>query len=136
MITLLIIREHLFYNSNEVIYVKHGFAGMNKCRDRGIQKWAPFQSIPGYSKMVHDAVHNFEDKELTFDDDYHVSLDYMLSEVSNEGKKAAIKYHDGKRYRLVTGSISSFGNGKIGIDTDEGNFIELDISKIANLEPL
>jgi hypothetical protein len=136
MITLLIFREHLFYNSNEVITVKHEFAGMDKCRDRGIGKWQPFQSIPGYSKMVRDAVNNFDDEELSFDDEYYISLDYALSSCNENGKKAAIKYHDGKKYRLITGTISEFGNGKIGLDTEDGQFVEIEIGKVVKIEPL
>jgi hypothetical protein len=116
--------------------MKHGFAGMDKCRDRGIVKWQPFNPVPGFGKKLYDSIHNNEETELTFDDDYRVSLDYMLSEVGNEGKRAAIKYHDGKRYKLVTGTISTFGEGKIGLDTDDGNFLELSFEKVVTIEPL
>lgn len=99
-------------------------------------KWAPFQSIPGYSKMVHDAVHNFDDEELTYDDEYRISLDYALSSCNESSKKAAVKYHDGKRYRLITGYISSFDNGVLEIASEEGIYVEIEASKISNIEPL
>jgi hypothetical protein len=136
MITLLNIGEQLFYNSNEVITVKHEFAGMSKCRDRGIVKWQSFNPVPGFGKKLHDSIHNTTEEELTYDDEYRISLDYALSSCNENDKRAAIKYHDGKRYKLVTGTISTFGEGKIGLDTDDGTFVELSFEKVVRIEPL
>jgi hypothetical protein len=136
MITLLIIRELMFYNSDEVITVKHEFAGMDKCKDRGIIKFAPFNPVPGFSKKLYDSIHDTNEEVFTYDDEYRISLDYALSSCNENGKKATIKYHDGKKYRLITGTISEFGNGAIGIDTDDGQFIEIEIEKVSKIEPL
>lgn len=113
--------------------LKYKFAGMDKCRDRGLQKWAGF-FMTEHNKELRDfySQQNNEDWIGDLDDDYKFHISDIVNQIEAANKRATVKYHTGRNYEVAEGVIEKFGDGVIGLDTNKG-YIEIPLDKVSDL---
>lgn len=114
--------------------MKYEFAGMDKCKDRGLQKWQGF-FMTEHNKELRDFYNeqNNEDWIGDLNGDYQLHINNIIVQIGAENKRATVKYHNGRKYEIVTGLILSYEEGLIELDTTSG-LVSIHLDKVSSIE--
>lgn len=64
---------------------------------------------------------------------YQLHINDIIVQIGAENKRVAVKYHNGRKYEIVSGLILSYGEGLIELNTTKG-IVSIPLDKVSSIE--